>query len=85
MQLLPVGEQLAELGHADQRGDRDQADVRRRRRPASPAAMTGTASGSSTRTNRWKPRKPIAVADCRTSNGTAASASAITRTSSATV
>ena len=47
--------------------------------------MTGTAIGRSTRRNRPAPVKPIATAAARTSSGTAISASAITRTSSATV
>ena len=51
----------------------------------SPATSTGTASGSSTATNRRAGRNPIAVAAATTMLGTAASASAMVRTSSATV
>jgi hypothetical protein len=51
----------------------------------SPAISTGTDSGSSTSTNRRAGRKPIAVAAATTIAGTAASASAMERTSSATV
>jgi hypothetical protein len=36
----------------------------------SPAMMTGTASGSSTRTSRRSWPKPMAVAACRTGGGT---------------
>src|SRR4051794_17288492 len=51
----------------------------------SPAAITGTASGSSTLRRRWNRVRPIAVAAAATSSGTAARPSATTRTSSATV
>src|SRR5882757_8879759 len=49
-----------------------------------PAAITGTAIGSSTLTSRRNEPKPIAVAACVTSSGTDPNPSATTRTSSAT-
>ena len=51
----------------------------------SPAAITGTAIGNSTFSSRWNRRNPMAVAAWFTSAGTAASPSATTRTSRATV
>ena len=51
----------------------------------SPATTTGTDSGSSTAANRRSGLYPIAVAELTTTGGTALSASATVRTSSATV